>query len=139
MPWKAHPCLIASLLCLIMAALCNSVMDTLQFHYSKSVFAKAPELSQRWWNPAVSWKNKYQDRDVTRGEAFPFSSTALVGFTDAWHFFKSIMLDCIILAILFPAAQLIGLRWQGMILAFVFFKLVFGLVFECGFTLLFVY
>jgi len=34
----------------------------------------------------VSWKRKYKNGEVSKGEAFLFSTTLLVWLTDAWHF-----------------------------------------------------
>jgi hypothetical protein len=63
-------------------------MDTLQFHFDSSKFSKFKP--QNFWNPQISWKNKWKNGDPNYGERFRFSSTFLVGFTDAWHLFKSI-------------------------------------------------
>lgn len=79
---------------LAIAGYFNGVMDHLQFHYSE-------------YNPANTWKNKYK-KDAEGNiipntkkpwyylglykpqyvESFPFSSTALVSFTDPWHRYK---------------------------------------------------
>lgn len=69
----------------IVAALCKSIMDKIQFHFNESVFNKL-----KWFNPAESWKNKWKDGDKSKGEAFLGSSTIFVMFTDAWHLFGSI-------------------------------------------------
>lgn len=69
----------------IVAALCKSIMDKCQFHYSESVFNKL-----KWFNPAESWRNKWKQGDKSKGEAFLGSSTIFVMFTDAWHLFGSI-------------------------------------------------
>lgn len=43
---------------------------------------------QNWWNPNISWKNKYKNNDPTQGPKFFGSTTFLVWLTDAWHFSK---------------------------------------------------
>ena len=70
----------------IIAGMCEAVMDTLQFHYDKSIFKR--NKNQLFWDPSFSWKNKYEDGDPLKGEKFFLSKTFLVGFTDAWHLFK---------------------------------------------------
>lgn len=67
---------------LFISAVSKAIMDTLQFHFETSIFKNAGN----WFNPALSWKNKY--------EWFPNSkfltwiiSNPLVLITDAWHLF----------------------------------------------------
>lgn len=62
----------------------KGVSDTLQFHYKKSVFAEIE--NEQWWNPAISWKNKYKDYDNgDKSEAYLGSRSLFVWRTDAWH------------------------------------------------------
>ena len=82
--------LIVGVLVLIAAA-CKGVCDALQFH----------GVGQGdWWNPEVSWRNKWADGVKANGEAFPLSSTLLVFTTDAWHFFQMVQYRCYDAAIL---------------------------------------
>lgn len=118
-----------TILALVLAAGANATMDTLSFRYDRSVFAALPAQRQ-WLDPRVSWTNKWKDGDQARGEAFPLSSTALVGLTDAWHLAKSLMLLCLCLAILAPltlAAELPWAAWLGLLIGL---KVLWGLVFE---------
>lgn len=65
----------------------KAVQDTVTHHYEQSIFLK----SGTWWNPAESWKAKYEDYDAGKREpAFLFSTTVLVSLTDAWHAFGMI-------------------------------------------------
>lgn len=75
-----------SITCWILAAICNSIMDTLAHHYPTSIFVK---YDPKFWNPKISWKNKYKDGVKAMGPAFYLSTGLLVAFTDAWHLFKS--------------------------------------------------
>lgn len=84
---------------LVCAGMCNGVMDSLQFHYPATVFSNPARFNQQFWNPAVSWKNKYRNGDPKQGEAFPASSTALVFVTDGWHLAKFLMLKLFLLTV----------------------------------------
>jgi hypothetical protein len=64
-------------------------MDTLDHHYSTSIFIK---WNPKFWNPDISWKNKYRKGVKDLGPAFFLSTGLLVAFTDGWHLFKSIMI-----------------------------------------------
>ena len=77
----------------------NAICDKLVHHWDKSIFKGYK--NERFWNPEISWKNKWKDGDPKNGEAFPFSSGIMVWVTDAWHLFKSIGLGFQILAIVF--------------------------------------
>ena len=68
------------------AGLFKAVMDTLDFHYSTSVFSR---LDPQFWNPEISSWNKYKNGDKDQGSAFPFSTTLFVMFTDGWHLMQS--------------------------------------------------
>jgi hypothetical protein len=84
----------------ILAAVCNAVMDTLSHHYPTSIFVNK---DPKFWNPKISWKNKYKEGVKAMGPAFYLSTGILVAFTDAWHLFKSIQIVLIVVSIItFP-------------------------------------
>ena len=70
---------------IMIAAVSEAIMDKIQFHYDKSIFADK-KVNQLFWNPIESWKNKWKDDLKT--EKFLGSSTIFVFTTDAWHLFK---------------------------------------------------
>ena len=65
----------------MLAAIFNSVMDNLAHHWYKSVFNK---LNPQFYNPEISWANK---------------SKVWAPVSDCWHVCKSLMLTCLILAV----------------------------------------
>jgi len=58
--------------------------ETLQFHW-KEFHRQFPNLSAQWFNPAISWKNKYKNGDPSAGPRFPMSDNVLVMVTDQYH------------------------------------------------------
>lgn len=97
----------------IVSGMSLGVMDTLQFHFHRSVFSK---YNPQWWDPAMSWLNKYElDKDgkplrnhhgdykrkAWRFKLFTrkFTINKPVAATDAWHLFKSIFLNTLAVAI----------------------------------------
>jgi len=78
----------------------DAVMDTLKDHFSISVFKN---LNPHFWNPAISWKNKYVDGDPAKGHrkitilclTFDYPDA----LSDGWHFFKVLREGFNILAI----------------------------------------
>lgn len=83
----------------ILAAFLNSVMDTLSHHHSTSVFKN--NLTGFWSDASTtSWKNKYIDGNPLNGRRKLFWKINIpVQFTDAWHFFKSLMIILLVAAI----------------------------------------
>jgi hypothetical protein len=114
---------------LILAAIFKAIFDTLQFHYYESIFSK---LSQGWWNPEISWKNKWKDGDNTKGEKFFGSSSFLVMFTDAWHFFQHMMLACFMLSIVCYN------NIFNVYIDFLIYYIIFTIIFELFFTYIFI-
>lgn len=83
-----------SLIMVLCASVSNSAMDVLWSRYDSSVFSSLPARSRQWFDPRISYKNKWKDGDRTHGEAFFLSSKAFVAVTDAWHFFKGCLTPC---------------------------------------------
>lgn len=52
--------------------------------------SKHPNANDDFWNPKISWRNKYKDGTPESGAAFPLSTTVLVGLTDGYHVTNSI-------------------------------------------------
>lgn len=116
----------------VLAGMSEGVMDTLQFHYSNSIFYHLK--NKLFWNPEISWKNKYKDGDPKKGEKFLFSTTLFVSLTDAWHLFKLIKNISI-----FIGASAIGyLSNSFIILVILIFisRLFYGLGFSISYYLL---
>jgi hypothetical protein len=88
-----------SLLLVILAAVINAAMDTLNARYRQSVFFTKDFRINRFTDPATSWANKWKNGDRKQGEKFFGSSTFLVWTTDFWHLAKTVMLLCFALAI----------------------------------------
>lgn len=88
-----------SLLFIILAAILNAVMDTLNARYHTSVFFTKDFRINNFTDPELSWQNKWKNGDRKQGERFFGSSTFLVWTTDAWHLSKTLMLACISIAI----------------------------------------
>ena len=65
----------------VLAGFCEAVMDKLQFHYDMSIFKNFK--NQLFWDPKISWRNKYEDGDPLKGEKF-FLSKSLLRFFNGW-------------------------------------------------------
>lgn len=88
------PMLLLALLTICVAAMLNATMDTLTHHFSTSIFAG---LNDQWWNPAISWQNKYN-------YSFPWN---IVQLSDAWHLAKTLMLGVLIYGTIFTGRRIV--------------------------------
>lgn len=121
-----------SVLFLVLAGMCNAVMDKIVFHWDDSVF-KGSKLD--WWaNPEVSYKNKWKNNsNSSGGEKFPGSSTIFVWVTDLWHFAQSFMISFFVLGALFYGDGIINYfdnNWFNIFIDFIILKSAFSLTFE---------
>lgn len=62
-----------------LSGVADGVADGLQFHYDKP---------DQFWNPDISWTNKYKNHDPSQGPKFFGSTDFLVWTTDGWHLMK---------------------------------------------------
>lgn len=86
MTWQ----IITIIILITLSGVFQAVQDTLVHHWPNSVFghlAKRYKIKAIWWNPEISWENKYKGGNPDRGEKFPGSTTIFVFVTDAWHMF----------------------------------------------------
>jgi hypothetical protein len=58
--------------------------ETLQFHW-KEFHRQFPKANPQWYNPSISWKNKYRNGDSNAGAKYPLSTSVLIMFTDQYH------------------------------------------------------
>lgn len=136
---KKHIIVLTAVLALsFLAGLADGTRDVLSFRYSRSIFPRGDGetllgAGAQFWNPDISWRNKWKDGDPDQGERFPLSSTALVFLTDGWHLLQFLMLTFFQLAIAMPVVMLLRLRWWWVLIAVVPLKLAFS----AGFTLMF--
>ncbi len=121
---------IIGLLCFIIAAICEAVMDVLQFHYMRSLFKDFK--NNIFWDPEISWRNKYKDGDPKKGPKFLFSDTLFVGLTDAWHLFKLFRNLFIFLGVFFLLLQFASF-WVALIITAgirIFFGIAFTIFYD---------
>ena len=73
----------------VISGYADGAADVMQFKYNRSVFPQH-EGNESFWNPKLSWKNKYLNGNPDQGELFPLSTTLFVSLTDGWHLSKTI-------------------------------------------------
>ena len=117
-----------SIIFIILASMCNALMDTLSTRYDVSIFRNFK--NQQFWDWRISWKNKWKHGDIRNGESFFLSSTMLSALTDGWHLAKGLMLGFISLAVVMYVPM------YGILDACIF-CIVWGITFEFSYNKLF--
>lgn len=115
--------MIALFILISIAGIAKAIVDTLQFHYSKSVFKG---LYAQYWNPDISWVNKYADDKllIRKKWFFIIPIPIPVLFSDAYHLFQSIFLTSLFISIcLFEPIT------QNKIIDLILLRSLFGLFF----------
>lgn len=94
---------------MFVSGMADGTAETLRTNYSdfNAVF---PAANDQYWNPSVSWHNKWKNGDIKQGERFPLSSTALVFTTDGYHQMRMIRNVTMITAITIPIGR--GKNWK---------------------------
>ena len=69
---------------IMIAGISDGTNEELSHHYNnfKKVFPKA---NDQYWDPKISWTNKYKNGDPTQGPKHFGSTTFLVWTTDGYH------------------------------------------------------
>jgi hypothetical protein len=124
-----------SFIFLALAAICNAVMDVCSHHYFNSVFRKW-DLKMIWWNAELSWTNKYIEGLPVFGrkhwKIFDIKIIIPVQLTDAWHFFKMLMIIFIVVSIMTYSGSMFN---QNNFIIFCIDMLIYGCVWNCTFSL----
>jgi hypothetical protein len=117
-----------SIICLIFASIFKALIDVLNSRFNVSVFNKIKnEKLRNWFNPTISWKNKYKDGDSKKGPKFFLSTTVFVMFTDGWHLFNSGMIFSFILALTLNAYYV---PFFSIIIDTILYHILYGIVFQ---------
>lgn len=62
----------------------HGYFDLVQNNYSRFE-VRHPNANRQWFDPDISWRNKYKNGDPSQGARFPLSKSVLVGVTDFKH------------------------------------------------------
>ena len=103
----------------------NEVLD---FDYPafKRTFPKA---NDNFWNPNISWQNKWKNGNLDEGRRFPGSTTIFVWTTDGYHLTKTMTKACITASIVLHIGK--KQRWWKYGLDF----LTYSVAYSAGFNL----
>lgn len=70
---------------MFVSGLLDGTIESIKFHYYSGFKARFIHANDHFWNPDVSWTNKYKNGNPADGPKFFGSTNALVCTTDAYH------------------------------------------------------
>jgi len=107
--------IIIPILLMIISGTSKAVMDTLQYHFDRSIF------KGDWFNPNLSWNNKYtwsSNKFISWLIQNPF-----VFLTDGWHFFGMLHRISLVSILFFH------ITWWWVPILYLIFSVVFHIFF----------
>jgi len=63
----------------------DGTIESISFHYCDGFKRALPHVNDQFWNPAISWTNKYKNGNQACGPKYIGSTTIFVAPTDAYH------------------------------------------------------
>jgi hypothetical protein len=133
---------VLTVICLMVAAVGKAAMDTLRFHFDRSIFSRWE--NQYFVDPAISWRNKYKNHDPAQGERFPGSTTIFVFTTDLWHLSQFVFLRLFFAAVITYhlsggiTSLFIDLGPYGLAIDYLGLSIVFGATFQIMYGKIFI-
>lgn len=70
------------------SGMADGTAEALKWHYDR--VDQRYNLNDSYWNPAISYKNKYAGGITANGPKFPGSTTYLVWTTDGYHMLRMV-------------------------------------------------
>ena len=112
-------------LLVFLSGVSKGISDRISFHYDT-----IPSwVNEQYWNPLISYKNKYKDGDKNKGEKFKFSTTFLVFLTDGWHLTQFFHTKLLIFGVFVLSLQL-NMNIQLLFCIFAFYHLGFKIIYK---------
>ncbi len=70
---------------MFVSGMLDGTVESINYHYHDGFKRQVQNANDQFWNPELSWRNKYQNGDPAQGPKFIGSTSALVFTTDAYH------------------------------------------------------
>lgn len=74
---------------MLLSGMIDGTVESMNWHYEDGFKRRCPKANNQFWNPAVSWKNKYKNHDPAQGPKFAGSTNVFVFTTDAYHLLRA--------------------------------------------------
>lgn len=73
----------------LMSGMLDGTIESISFHYQSGFKSRFPNANNQFWNPELSWRNKYKNGDPAQGPKFTGSTTVFAFTGDAYHMLRT--------------------------------------------------
>jgi len=112
---------------LLLAGAADGIAESVKWHYDS--FDKRFNAYDPYWDPNISWKNKYLNNDPLQGPKFPGSTTMFVWVTDGYHMTRMVKNTSMVGAVVIHPWK--KQKWYWYLIEFVSYYVTYNI----GFTL----
>jgi hypothetical protein len=74
---------------MFVSGMLDGTIESISYHYDNGFKVHFSEINNQFWDPSLSWANKYKDGNSTLGAKFPGSTTVFVCTTDGYHMLRA--------------------------------------------------
>ncbi len=85
---KAHDYIVPGA-SMLLSGMLDGTLESISYHYQDGFKRVYTTANDRFWNPEVSWANKYKNGNPKLGPSYFESTDALVFTTDAYHMLRA--------------------------------------------------
>ncbi len=74
---------------MLASGMLDGTIESISFHYEKGFKRRLPNTNDQFWDPSISWKNKYKYGNSEMGPRFAGSTNIFVCTTDGYHMLRT--------------------------------------------------
>ena len=74
---------------MLASGMLDGTIESINYHYDSGFKTRFPKINNQFWDPSISWKNKYKDGNYALGPKFTGSTNIFVCTTDAYHMLRT--------------------------------------------------
>jgi hypothetical protein len=128
----------------LVSGMLDGTIETISYHYDNGFKRRFSKVNDQFWNPAISWTNKYKDNNPALGPKFMGSTDIFVCTTDAYHMLRTtkraldgFTLACYINKTCTETTTPKGKRWKRVVTDFLIITAIRCVGFSLTYSLLF--
>jgi len=130
--WKRE---ILPSICFFVAGTMEGAAETLKWH-PQEFQKRFPNANMDYWNPELSWPNKYKNGDPAQGPAYFGSTTFLAWTTDGYHLARTVRTTSVMVGILLTP-DIKGQKWYIYLAKAAIYSAAYTAGFHLTYTLIF--
>ncbi|HXB40323.1 MAG TPA: hypothetical protein VNZ49_07250 [Bacteroidia bacterium] len=74
---------------MLISGMLDGTIESINYHYDNGFKNRFSKINNQFWDPSLSWKNKYKNGNCELGPKFTGSTTIFACTTDAYHMLRT--------------------------------------------------